>query len=562
MYRRTWNSTLDREKLQTYHQLTNTLVDVVMQQSNDNFDDDMWWLMHGNDESDDAESNDNSVDGDDMSNDMSDNSSDDMSDNSSDVISDNSSDDSIDDWSDDSSDDSIDDWSDDSSDDSIDDSIDDSSDDSIDDSIDDLINALIDDDDSSTSMTDDDDSSTSMSDDDDNDNNNLDGNDEVSEDGNIDIDDIMVDDTDYTIQMLEITLKATINQHKRVYTQFEDKNIAFAGRHGHRKSINDFNESECLAYFRFKKEDLVTISHQLWPVISPHLGNNQMKIELMNSFKAPYETCLLAYLFKMARPQRLVNDMEKVFCLRKSHLSSIIITFGDALYEVSKLYLCDPSIWHSRMPYYAWLVHNRTEGLVDNVWGFIDATFRRTCRPYTLQHLMYSGYKKCHGLKYQTIATPDGFVACLHGPYVGRQHDASILTESRVVEMLQDLMPANQQNGPVYAVFGDMAYRQSLWVYRGFLNPLPGSAEARVNQVLSGSRASVEWAYGHVLQKFSSVDFKQSQQVFHQKVGQRYINCTFISNWSNCFYGTKTSQEFEAEVLSFEEYLNLVPRPE
>lgn len=214
------------------------------------------------------------------------------------------------------------------------------------------------------------------------------------------------------------------------------------------------------------------------------------------------------------------------------------------------------------MPYYATLIEARTEGLVDNVWGFIDATLRKTCRPYTLQHLLYSGYKRCHGLKYQTIATPDGFVACLHGPYVGRQHDASILTESRVGEMLENLMPANESNGPVYAVYGDMAYRQSLWIYRGFLNPKQGSVEARVNQVLSGAQITVEWAYGQVAVKFSSVDFKQSQQVFKQKVGQQYINCTFITNWSNCFYGTKTSKTFRAKVLSFEQYLNLVPHQE
>ncbi|KAF8484362.1 hypothetical protein JB92DRAFT_2575873, partial [Gautieria morchelliformis] len=38
-----------------------------------------------------------------------------------------------------------------------------------------------------------------------------------------------------------------------------------------------------------------------------------------------------------------------------------------------------------------------------SVFGFIDCTIRQTCRPGTNQDLVYTGYKKCHGMKFQGI---------------------------------------------------------------------------------------------------------------------------------------------------------------
>ncbi|ODQ76511.1 hypothetical protein LIPSTDRAFT_67431 [Lipomyces starkeyi NRRL Y-11557] len=45
-----------------------------------------------------------------------------------------------------------------------------------------------------------------------------------------------------------------------------------------------------------------------------------------------------------------------------------------------------------------------------NIWGFIDGTFRPTTRPTENQRLVYSGYKRAHGFKYQAVVTPDGLI--------------------------------------------------------------------------------------------------------------------------------------------------------
>ena len=69
--------------------------------------------------------------------------------------------------------------------------------------------------------------------------------------------------------------------------------------------------------------------------------------------------------------------MEKEFRIRKSKLSAMIQTFPTALYQLAVLYLQDIAIWHPRMAYYAERVHAKI-GLIDNIWGFIDATIRRS----------------------------------------------------------------------------------------------------------------------------------------------------------------------------------------
>ena len=75
-------------------------------------------------------------------------------------------------------------------------------------------------------------------------------------------------------------------------------------------------------------------------------------------------------------------------------------------------YLYNPVIFHNRMPYYAERVYEKC-GLVKTVWGFIDGTLCTTCWPSLFQKLMYSGHKRCHGIKIQSVVALDG-LCCIH----------------------------------------------------------------------------------------------------------------------------------------------------
>jgi hypothetical protein len=68
-------------------------------------------------------------------------------------------------------------------------------------------------------------------------------------------------------------------------------------------------------------------------------------------------------------------------------------------------------------------------------FGFIDGTQRIICRPGTLpQRTWYSGYKKCHGIKFQGVTTPDGLLSHLDGAYYRfKTMEPSQLTIRRVI---------------------------------------------------------------------------------------------------------------------------------
>ncbi|ETV91409.1 hypothetical protein H310_14076 [Aphanomyces invadans] len=107
---------------------------------------------------------------------------------------------------------------------------------------------------------------------------------------------------------------------------------------------------------------------------------------------------------------------------------------------------------------------------LSNVFGFIDGTTLQTCRISStgsgenLQWQVYCGHKRIHCLNYQAVTAPDGI--CLHffGPVEGRQHDATMLRHSGLMEQF-----ANDRflfEGKV--MYGDLAYGIMPFLLSGF----------------------------------------------------------------------------------------------
>ena len=143
------------------------------------------------------------------------------------------------------------------------------------------------------------------------------------------------------------------------------------------------------------------------------------------------------------------------------------------------------------MPYYAMLIEQKTEGLMDCVWCFIDGTIRRTARSLYDQKSIYTHFKKCHGVKFQSITALESFIACLQGPWPSKTHDAHMLYDSGLLEKLEVNMPVGG-NGVVYAMYGDLAYAQSIYLLGGFWKPPTGSDEALFNRQMSSVQITVE----------------------------------------------------------------------
>ena len=45
---------------------------------------------------------------------------------------------------------------------------------------------------------------------------------------------------------------------------------------------------------------------------------------------------------------------------------------------------------------------------LNNCFGFIDGTVRPICRPGENQQIVYNGHQRIHGLKFQSVALPNG----------------------------------------------------------------------------------------------------------------------------------------------------------
>ena len=61
---------------------------------------------------------------------------------------------------------------------------------------------------------------------------------------------------------------------------------------------------------------------------------------------------------------------------------------------------------------------------LNNCFGFIDGTVRPISKPGQNQHLVYNGHKRVHGVKFQSVALPNGIIGNMYGP-IGKGNNAA-----------------------------------------------------------------------------------------------------------------------------------------
>src|SRR6266481_3955382 len=70
------------------------------------------------------------------------------------------------------------------------------------------------------------------------------------------------------------------------------------------------------------------------------------------------------------------------------------------------------------------------------VVSFLNCTIRKTCCPSFFESLVYTGYKKFHGMNFQAVAVPKGMISHLDGLYHAPQNDGGVLSESRLLNLM------------------------------------------------------------------------------------------------------------------------------
>ncbi|RPA89134.1 hypothetical protein L873DRAFT_1839327 [Choiromyces venosus 120613-1] len=170
------------------------------------------------------------------------------------------------------------------------------------------------------------------------------------------------------------------------------------------------------------------------------------------------------------------------------------------------------------------------KGGIKEVWGFINGTMRAICCPDENQEIYYSGYKKCHAVKYQALSTPDSLIIHLARPYTGQERK---LQELQLVDD-PDLVKR-------FHIYGDPAYSLSYGII--------------FNTHMSSLHISVEYEFARLMMLCRYNGFKMVLKIGLSPVAAYFMVSVLFCNIHSCFHGNQTSKKFHCNPPSVHSYL-------
>lgn len=309
-----------------------------------------------------------------------------------------------------------------------------------------------------------------------------------------------------------------------------------------RFDINVLSDRDCVDRFRFRK---VHLAYLLMQFQLPSFFSTEER------YRVSAIEALCITLERLGYPARW-QEQEKKFGRSNSNLSSIFYYVCEHIAS-----RCAPLLkgdWDRvslRLEDFASAVQAKGSAL-PNIWGFIDGTVRKICRPgnSTEQRAMYNGHKRSHAVKYQAVTTPDGMIVHMFGPAQGRAHDLTLLEDSDLESIIQ-----RDRRFRGYLLYGDPAYGQTDVFASPFDRVGATSEEKAVNKSLSQVRISVEWGFGVIVNEWAMIDFKRKMSIGNVPVGLLYevvaifANCLTIARHQNVISGY-----FDVAPPTFQEY--------
>ena len=215
-----------------------------------------------------------------------------------------------------------------------------------------------------------------------------------------------------------------------------------------RLNVMTLDDETCWEWFRFKKPHLDILRRAL---------RIPDELKCKNGISETGMNGLCILLKRLSYPNRWTDGCPAFgrcpsdLCIIFYHvLDFVFANFSFLLDDISRLFWLQRDV----LPVYCNAVV-RKESPLTNVWGFIDGTARPMCRPSEGQQVTFSGHKRYHCLKYQSIMVPNGLIASLFGPIEGRRHDSRMLLESRIMDSIERLF---DNNGTPFSIYGDPAY--------------------------------------------------------------------------------------------------------
>lgn len=263
--------------------------------------------------------------------------------------------------------------------------------------------------------------------------------------------------------------------------------------------------------------------------------------------------CIL--LRRLAAPCRWA-DLEPEFGRSSSFLCAIflhMIEWVDERYA-ARMRL-NPIALGPRIRAYADAVW-RARAPLKTCFGFIEGTAMQVCRPCRYRREAYSGQKRCHCLKFQSVQLPDGIIADLSGPSAGCYSNQEILSHSGLEERLADAVFDK------HVIYGDEGYTYSQHVAVPFRKAALTEIERAFNDRMAVLLTSAKRGFARVTQLFSLLSFVPALRIYSSPVAKFYRVAVLLTNMITCHSGTsEVATYFGVLPPSLDEYMSqfLVP---
>lgn len=311
-----------------------------------------------------------------------------------------------------------------------------------------------------------------------------------------------------------------------------------------------FSDYQFSLMFRFDREGFERL-HSVLCLPAEFILQNRCKVESKMALKI--------LLRRLAYPCRLAD-----LCLIFGYSSSILsLTINYMLHYIDSK--CRDQLKYNKSLFSGKILshfaeRNRRKGCpLPNCVGFIDGTLITISRPTDDQRLMYSGHKRKHGIKFQSIVNPQGIfifiigiIVHLAGPFEGRIHDANIFRNSGIMFDMHDNLNHDNRR---FCIFGDPAYGLGPYIQIGFGNTF-SSVEADYNYLASKCRISVEWGFAKIASLFAFVKFEKNLKIGLQPVGLYYRVAAVLTNAHTCLYSSQTAHYFDCSPPDIYEYFS------
>ena len=208
-----------------------------------------------------------------------------------------------------------------------------------------------------------------------------------------------------------------------------------------------------------------------------------------------------------------------------------------------------------------------------NIFAFVDNTMNATCRPGggptrdgvgaprndpLLQQAWYNGWKKLHGMKWQTVDLPNGMNFHCWGPFSVRHNDLYSFRHSNINTLIAGMQADELLQ---FRIYGDSAYTILSYSHVRARHNYERNTPREIleNKAMSSCRETIEWDYGDIGRYFPLLDFKEGLKMRRMPIGAMCLSAMILRNALNTLRPNQTSQYFHLNPPSLSDWLQQGP---